>query len=140
MNETMNETAGNVRQALAEIEELWSPRPLARVNDYAVKAVRVLGEFVWHIHSATDELFLVVSGELDIDLRDAAGERRVSLRAEDIFVVPRGVEHRPSSRYGAEILLLEPADTVNTGDAPVPDSSALDVGRSWPRGRREIAR
>ncbi len=82
----MNETVNNVRQALADIDELWSPRPLARINDYAVKAVRVQGEFVWHRHTATDELFLVVSGELDIDLRDAGGERRVSLSAEDVFV------------------------------------------------------
>ena len=115
----MNETVSNVRQALADIDELWSPRPLARINDYAVKAVRVLGEFVWHRHSATDEMFLVVSGELDIDLRDADGERRVHLCAEEVFVVPRGVEHRPVSRYGAEILLLEPSGTVNTGDSPV---------------------
>jgi mannose-6-phosphate isomerase-like protein (cupin superfamily) len=112
----MNESVSNVRQALAEIDELWSPRPLARINDYAVKAVRVQGEFVWHRHSATDEMFLVVSGELDIDLRDADGERRVTLRADDVFVVPRDVEHRPVSRNGAEILLLEPAATVNTGD------------------------
>ncbi len=120
----MNQTATNVRESLAEIEELWSPRPLARINDYAVKAVRVLGEFVWHRHAETDELFLVVSGELDIDLRDAGREWRVSLGAQDVYVVPRGVEHRPVSRYGAELLLLEPADTVNTGDAPLAESSA----------------
>ena len=119
----MNETVSNVRRALADIDELWSPRPLARINDYAVKAVRVQGEFVWHRHTATDELFLVVSGELDIDVRDAGGERRISLGAEDVFVVPRGVDHRPVSRHGAELLLLEPADTVNTGDAPARESS-----------------
>ncbi len=113
----MNDTVSNVRASLGDIDELWSPQPLARVNDYAVKAVRVQGEFVWHRHTATDELFLVVSGALDIDLRDADGERRVSLRADDVFVVPRGVEHRPVSHQGAEILLLEPADTVNTGDS-----------------------
>ena len=135
----MNETV-NVRQALADIERLWSPHPVARINDYAVKAVRVLGEFVWHSHSATDEMFLVVSGELDIDLRDADREWRVSLRAEDVFVVPRGVEHRPVSHHGAEILLLEPADTVNTGDAPVRDAFAHDVHQGRPRVRREMAR
>jgi mannose-6-phosphate isomerase-like protein (cupin superfamily) len=119
----MNDTVGNIREALAEIDELWSPRPLARVNDYAVKAVRVQGEFVWHRHAGTDELFLVVSGDLDIDLREAERERRVSLHTGDVFVVPRGIEHRPVSRLGAELLLLEPADTVNTGDVPVRASS-----------------
>jgi mannose-6-phosphate isomerase-like protein (cupin superfamily) len=124
----MNDRVSNVREALAEIDELWSPRPLARINDYAVKAVRVQGEFVWHRHAETDEMFLVVSGELDIGLRDADGERQVSLGADDVFVVPRGVEHRPVSRHGAQILLLEPADTVNTGDAPVGEPArAADV-------------
>ena len=114
----MNGSVSNVRRALAEVDELWSPRPVARINDYAVKAVRVQGEFVWHRHAATDELFLVLGGELDIDLRDVDGQRRVSLGTEDVFVVPRGVEHRPVSRDGAEVLLLEPVETVNTGDAP----------------------
>jgi mannose-6-phosphate isomerase-like protein (cupin superfamily) len=114
----MNGSVSNVRRALAEVDELWSPRPVARINDYAVKAVRVQGEFVWHRHAATDELFLVLGGELDIDLRDVDGQRRVSLGTEDVFVVPRGVEHRPVSRDGAEVLLLEPVETVNTGDVP----------------------
>jgi mannose-6-phosphate isomerase-like protein (cupin superfamily) len=119
----MTDAVSNVRDALAGIDELWSPLPLVRINDYAVKAVRVQGEFVWHRHAETDELFLVVSGELDIGLRDADGERHVSLGPNDVFVVPRGVEHRPVSPSGAEILLLEPADTVNTGDAPVLDQA-----------------
>ena len=136
----MNETVSNVRRALADIDELWSPRPLARINDYAVKAVRVQGEFVWHRHTATDELFLVVSGELDIDVRDAGGERRVSLGAEDVFVVPRGVDHRPVSRHGAELLLLEPADTVNTGDAPARESSDTTYADVPVGARREEVR
>lgn len=114
----MTQPVTNVHDALEQIDELWSPRPLVRINDYAVKAVRIQGEFVWHQHSETDEMFLVVSGEVDIDLRYDSGEQRVSLGANDVFVVPRGVEHRPVSRAGAEILLLEPAETVNTGDAP----------------------
>jgi mannose-6-phosphate isomerase-like protein (cupin superfamily) len=113
----MTETVTNVREALDTVEELWSPQILARINDYAVKVVRIEGEFVWHRHPETDELFLVVSGRVDIDLRDEDGERRVSLGANDAFVVPRGVEHRPVSIGGAELLLLEPAATVNTGDA-----------------------
>ncbi len=128
----MNDTVSNVGRALADIDELWSPRPLARINDYAVKAVRVQGEFVWHRHAATDELFLVVSGELHIDLRDAVGERRVSLGAQDVYL-PRGVEHRPVSRDGAEILLLEPADTVNTGDAPEVEAADAEGTTYAPR-------
>jgi mannose-6-phosphate isomerase-like protein (cupin superfamily) len=115
----MSQPVANVRDALEEIDEFWSPRPLVRINDYAVKAVKVQGEFVWHQHSETDEMFLVISGELHIDLRYETGEQRVTLGANDLFVVPRGVEHRPISEAGAEILLLEPAETVNTGDAPV---------------------
>jgi mannose-6-phosphate isomerase-like protein (cupin superfamily) len=136
----MNEAVSNVRRALADIDELWSPRPLARINDYAVKAVRVQGEFVWHRHTATDELFLVVSGELEIHLRDADGEWQVSLDTEDVFVVPRGVEHRPVSRHGAELLLLEPADTVNTGDAPERESSETPYADARVGARREGVR
>jgi mannose-6-phosphate isomerase-like protein (cupin superfamily) len=124
----MKEAVSNIREALAQLDELWSPRPLARINDYAVKVVKVQGEFVWHRHRDTDELFLVVTGELDIGLRDADGERQISLGANDVFVVPRGVEHRPVSRHGAEILLLEPADTVNTGDAPEAEPAEAAYG------------
>ncbi len=134
----MDGSVSNVRRALAEVDELWSPRPLARINDYAVKAVRVQGEFVWHRHAATDELFLVLSGELDIDLRDADGQQRVSLGTEDVFVVPRGIEHRPVSRDGAEILLLEPAETLNTGDAPA--SSVATYADVPAAARREEVR
>jgi mannose-6-phosphate isomerase-like protein (cupin superfamily) len=112
----MTEIVTNLRAVTEAIDDLWHPRPVVRVNDYAVKAVKVRGEFVWHSHSETDELFLVRAGSLHIDLRDASGERRVTLGPDDVFVVPRGLEHRPVSEEGAEILLLEPADTVNTGD------------------------
>ena len=120
----MTDTVSNLRHAFDAIEDLWHPRPLVRINDYAVKAVKVQGEFVWHSHSATDELFVVLRGELHIDLRDAEGERRVTLGPDDLYVIPRGVEHRPVSEAGAEILLLEPEDTVNTGDV-VPDPDAV---------------
>ena len=117
-NATTVSNVVNIEEALAGVDDLWSPRILVGINDYAVKVVKVQGEFVWHSHSATDEMFIVVRGQVDIDLREADGERRVSLGPNDVFVVPRGVEHRPVSRDGAEILLLEPADTVNTGDGP----------------------
>ncbi|MET9883510.1 cupin domain-containing protein [Streptomyces sp. NPDC006430] len=103
----------NIAQELAAFDAHWSPRPLARVNDYEVKAVKLRGEFVWHAHEDTDELFLVVIGTLTIRLRDGD----VTLGPGDLYVVPRGVEHCPVADEEVSILLFEPAGTVNTGDA-----------------------
>lgn len=103
----------NVHEALSRIAEHWQPHRLAIVNDYDVKVARLAGEFVWHTHPDTDELFLVVSGELTIQLRD----RDVHLGPMDVFVVPRGVEHCPRADAEAHVLLVEPVGTVNTGDA-----------------------
>lgn len=102
--------------ALASITDHWSPRRLTSVNDYDLKVVKVLGDFVWHTHPDTDELFLVVSGELVIQLRD----RDVVLGPDEVFVVPRGVEHCPRAEQEVELVLLEPTGTVNTGDAGGP--------------------
>lgn len=93
--------------------EHWSPKLVARLNDYEVKLVKVQGEFVWHTHDDTDELFLVVDGALTIQLRD----RDVTLGPGQLFVVPRGVEHCPRADGEVKALLLEPAGVVNTGDA-----------------------
>jgi mannose-6-phosphate isomerase-like protein (cupin superfamily) len=103
--------------ALAGFDQVWSPRIVARVNDYDVRVAHARGEHVWHAHDHTDEFFLVVDGTFEIALRDGPGgeERTVSLRAGDIFVVPRGTEHRPSSS-GGSILMFEPAGTRTTGD------------------------
>ena len=104
----------NLRSKLATFSEHWSPRIVAEYNDNDVMVVKVKDEFVWHSHPDTDDLFLVLEGELDIELR----ERTVTLRAGDLFVVPRGVEHRPVARNGeAQVLILEPRGTPNTGDA-----------------------
>ncbi|MFG3000298.1 cupin domain-containing protein [Streptomyces sp. NPDC048340] len=103
----------NIARKLSEFDEQWAPRRIARVNDYEVKIAKLQGEFVWHAHEDTDELFLVVSGTLTIRLRD--GE--VVLGPGEIYVVPRGVEHCPQADAEAAILLFEPAGTVNTGDA-----------------------
>ena len=106
----------SLSQALAAFTEIYSPRIVGRVNDYDVKIAHTRGEHVWHVHADTDEFFLVLDGRFDIALRDADGqERTVELNAGDIFVVPRGTEHKPSSPGGA-ILMFEPAGTVNTGD------------------------
>jgi mannose-6-phosphate isomerase-like protein (cupin superfamily) len=116
--------AVNLRTALASFEEIYSPRIVGRVNDYDVKIAHVKGEHVWHVHEQTDEFFLVIDGRFDIALREADGtERTVELKAGDIFVVPRGVEHKPSSPGGA-ILEFEPAGTSTTGDrhdGPIPE-------------------
>lgn len=103
----------NVTTALAAISEHWQPHRLASINDYDVKVVKLQGEFVWHTHPDTEELFLVLSGELTIQLRD----RDVLLGPNDVFVVPRGVEHCPRAAGEVEALLFEPQGTVNTGDA-----------------------
>jgi mannose-6-phosphate isomerase-like protein (cupin superfamily) len=124
--------AVNLRTALASFEEIYSPRIVGRVNDYDVKIAHVKGEHVWHVHEQTDEFFLVIDGRFDIALREADGtERTVELKAGDIFVVPRGVEHKPSSPGGA-ILEFEPAGTSTTGDrheGPIPEHVDSTTGR-----------
>ena len=97
----------------ALFEEHWSPKIIAQVNDFQVKAVKLQGEFVWHAHAETDELFFVHKGTLTIKYRD----RDVVLRAGEMHVVPKGVEHKPVAEEECQILLLEPAGTLNTGDA-----------------------
>ncbi|WP_239174031.1 cupin domain-containing protein [Actinoplanes cyaneus] len=98
--------------ALASFAELWSPRIVTRVNDYDIRVAKVRGEHIWHTHDHTDEFFLVLEGELTIALRD----RTVRLHRGDVFTVPRGTEHKPSSEGGASILMVEPAGTVTIGD------------------------
>ncbi|MFF5233748.1 cupin domain-containing protein [Dactylosporangium sp. NPDC000521] len=105
----------NLTDALASFDDVYSPRIVARVNDYDVRIAHTLGEHVWHVHEHTDEFFLVLDGQFDVAVRDERGERVVRLRKGDTFVVPRGVEHRPSSPGGA-ILMFEPTGTVTTGD------------------------
>ena len=104
----------NLAEKLASFSEHWSPRTVARLNEFDVMVVRVEGEFVWHSHPDTDDFFLVLEGELDIELRD----RTVTLGPGELFVVPKGAEHRPAARRGeVKLLLIEPSGTPNTGDA-----------------------
>lgn len=117
----MESDVRNIVTALDSIGEFWQPHRLTSVNDYDVKVARLEGEFVWHSHPDTDELFLVVSGELTVQLRD----RDVVLGPNDVFVVPRGVEHCPKADSEARIVLIEPEGTVNTGDAPGERTSPL---------------
>ena len=101
----------NLLDKLALFTEQWSPRVVAELNDYQFKLVKIQGEFVWHAHDETDEVFIVLHGELTIHFRD--GE--VRLRAGEMFVVPRGVEHKPSAVSECRMMLVEPAGTINTG-------------------------
>ena len=117
----------DIAERLSLFSEHWSPKVVARLNDYEVKLVKVKGEFVWHRHEDTDELFLVVEGRLTIQLRDGD----VTLGPGQLFVVPRGVEHRPVAEGEVCAMLIEPTGVVNTGDAggdltAAHDTSLLD--------------
>jgi mannose-6-phosphate isomerase-like protein (cupin superfamily) len=102
----------NFKEKLSLFSEQWSPRIVAQLNDYHFKLARVQGEFIWHDHPETDEVFIVVKGQLDILFRDG----KVSLDEGEMFVVPKGVEHKPVAENECHILLIEPAGTVNTGN------------------------
>ena len=102
----------NLAEKLASFTERWQPRTVAEFNGHDIMVVKAEGEFVWHKHDETDDLFVVLRGELEIQLRD----RSVMLRAGDLFVVPKGVEHRPVAREEVHVLLIEPSGTPNTGD------------------------
>lgn len=104
----------NLAAKLASFDELWAQRTVADLNDYEVKLAKLHGEFVWHRHDDTDELFLVVSGRLTLQLRDGD----VVLGPGELFVVPKGAEHCPRADEETAVLLLEPAGTPNTGSAP----------------------
>jgi mannose-6-phosphate isomerase-like protein (cupin superfamily) len=106
----------NLTRALASFDDVYSPRIVARMNDYDVRVAHTDGEHVWHVHEDTDEFFLVLDGRFDIALREADGhERTVVLRQGDTFVVPKGTGHKPSSP-GGSILMFEPSGTSTTGD------------------------
>lgn len=122
----------DLHAALAGFDDLFAPRIVAQVNDYDVRIAKVAGEFAWHAHDDTDEFFLVLDGELTIGLREADGERAVVLPRGAVFVVPRGVEHKPSSAGGASILMFEPTGTPNTGDRhdELPGHITTTVGRA----------
>ena len=102
----------NFKEKLSLFSEQWSPRIIAQLNDYHFKLAKVQGEFIWHDHPETDEVFIVVKGQLDILFRDG----KVSLDEGEMFVVPKGVEHKPVAENECHILLIEPAGTVNTGN------------------------
>ena len=103
----------NFADKLGKFSEHWSPRVVAEMNDYQFKLVKLQGEFVWHDHKDTDEVFLVIQGEMQIGFRD----RDVTIRAGEMFVVPRGVEHITRAARECHALVVEPRGVVNTGEA-----------------------
>ncbi|MEW2260282.1 cupin domain-containing protein [Streptomyces sp. NPDC047869] len=113
----------NLADKLSQFSELWSQKKVAVLNDYEVKLAKLKGEFVWHTHEDTDELFLVISGRLTIQLRDGD----VVLEPGELFVVPLGLEHCPVADEETAILLFEPAGTINTGDAGGPMTKAAEI-------------
>lgn len=109
----MNDSAINLRDKLARFSEHWSPRVVAEMNDYQFKLARFQGEFVWHSHADTDEVFIVLEGRMALEFRDGT----VPLAAGEMYVVRKGVEHRPVAPEECCVMLVEPRGVVNTGEA-----------------------
>ena len=103
----------NLTNKFSLITEHWDPKVIAQLNDYHIKIARIQGEFVWHSHPETDEVFFVIEGSLVIQLRD----NDLLLERGELCVIPRGVEHKPSAETECQIMMVEPAGTLNTGDA-----------------------
>ncbi|MFJ7798717.1 cupin domain-containing protein [Pseudomonas sp. NPDC096950] len=101
----------NFLQKIDLIDQHWSPRVIAEMNDYQFKVVKLLGDFIWHDHLDTDETFIVLEGQLRIDFRDG----HVLISAGEMYVVPKGIEHKPSAEQEVKLLLIEPRGVINTG-------------------------
>ena len=110
----------NFANKLSLFDEHWAPRVVAEMNDYQFKLVKIEGEFVWHSHADTDETFIVLDGSIDIEFRDGS----VQLQAGEMYVVPKGVEHKPVAAKVAHLLLIEPVGVRNTGDSPTSERTA----------------
>lgn len=102
----------SVNEKFSKFSDQWSPKIIARMNDYHIKLAKIQGEFIWHSHAETDETFMVIDGEMRIDFHDGC----VNLKKGDLFVVPKGTVHKPFSEKECFILLIEPAGVRNTGD------------------------
>lgn len=102
----------NIKEKLSLFSDYWNPRIVGELNGQHIKLAKINGEFVWHKHDNEDEMFLVISGSFDMQLRDET----IALSVGDFIIIPKGVEHKPVAHKPAEIMLFEPANTVNTGD------------------------
>jgi len=103
----------NLKEKLSKFSDYWSPRVIAEMNDYQFKLVKIKGEFVWHNHEDTDEVFIVLNGSMNIDLKD----KTITLSRGEMFVVEKGVDHKPFAENECEIMIVEPKGIVNTGDS-----------------------
>src|SRR4051812_33206180 len=113
----------NLRDKFGRIGEQWQPRVVAEMNDYQFKLAKIQGEFIWHSHAETDEVFIVVDGQMSLEFRDG----KVDLKAGEMYVVPRGVEHKPIAVDECAIMLVEPRGTVNTGEVGGERTAPNDV-------------
>jgi mannose-6-phosphate isomerase-like protein (cupin superfamily) len=113
----------NFQQKFDLLAEDWAPRVIAEMNDYQFKVVKLKGDFIWHDHKDTDETFIVLEGDLRIDFRDGT----VGISAGEMFVVPKGIEHKPYAPKEVKLLLIEPRGVLNTGDEGGERTAANDV-------------
>jgi mannose-6-phosphate isomerase-like protein (cupin superfamily) len=119
----MNYSAINLERKLAKITKFWSPKIIAQMNDYHFKLAKIHGEFIWHSHAETDEVFIILDGELTIEMRDG----HVTIKKGEMFIVPQGIEHRPVAKTECHLMLVEPAGTINTGSA----GGEMTVDEDW---------
>jgi len=112
----------NFNNKLGLFTEQWTPKVIAEMNDYQFKVVKIEGDFVWHSHADTDETFIVLSGDLRIDFKDG----HVDIAAGEMYVVPKGVEHKPYAKSEVKMLLIEPRGVLNTGDEEASEITAVN--------------
>jgi mannose-6-phosphate isomerase-like protein (cupin superfamily) len=123
MSDQLRHQSINLAEKFALLSEQWQPRVVAELNDYQFKIARLQGDFIWHDHPETDEAFFVLEGELRIDLPDGP----VDVAAGELYVVPRGVKHKPSAEKEVKLLLIEPRGVVNTGEEGGGRTAELDI-------------
>jgi mannose-6-phosphate isomerase-like protein (cupin superfamily) len=114
----------NIKEKMSMVNEYWTPKIIEQMNDYQFKVAIFKDEFTWHEHKETDEVFLVIEGEMTIQLRD----KDIHLKTGEIFVVPKGVEHKPRAKEECKVMLIEPAGTVNTGES---ESDLIASNKDW---------
>ena len=112
MSKYLTKSKINLKSKLESIKDYWSPKVIAELNDYQFKLAKIKDEFIWHEHNDTDEAFIVIEGNIEIELEDST----VELSEGEMFVVPKGAKHKPLARGEAHIMLIEPRDVKNTGD------------------------
>lgn len=119
----MNYTSINIKEKLTKFTEHWSQRVIAEMNDYQFKLAKLKGEFIWHQHNDTDEVFIIIEGSLDIEFRDG----KVTLQSGEMFVVPKGVEHKPIAEEECHVMIIEPKGVINTGEVTTERTAENDI-------------